>query len=207
MAETQSTDPQIQALQSSPEAVPLANSSHPLYCNTSTGTQHSLVPKAELYRLSHTQGYKCLRSSTLLATYGPAASIPMFAIGHALVCKVNVRRYNTTYDLHCYPFLAPKACFQIVHVDLVGPLQSSRCFSYLLTCIDNFTRWPEAIPITNTTTEAVIQVFLNEWVSRFSVPSTIVTDHGRQFESHLWTNLMSFLLKGLSLAELCQPTL
>ena len=52
MAETQSTDPQIRALQSSPqsplvvEAVPLANSSHPLYCDTSTGTQRPLVTKA-----------------------------------------------------------------------------------------------------------------------------------------------------------------
>ena len=51
MAETQSTDPQIRALQSSPEsplvveAVPLTNSSHPLYCDTSTGTQRPLVPK------------------------------------------------------------------------------------------------------------------------------------------------------------------
>ena len=66
MAETQSTDPQIRALQSSPqsplvvEAVPLANSSHPLYCDTSTGTQHPLVPKAwrrvifdSIHRLSH----------------------------------------------------------------------------------------------------------------------------------------------------------
>ena len=52
MAETLSTDPQIRALQSSPqsplvvEAVPLANPSHPLHCDTSTGTQRPLVPKA-----------------------------------------------------------------------------------------------------------------------------------------------------------------
>ena len=52
MAETQSTDPQIRALQLSPqsplvvEVVPLANSSHPLYCDTSTCTQRPLVPKA-----------------------------------------------------------------------------------------------------------------------------------------------------------------
>ena len=45
MARTQVTDSQIRALQSAPsstlvvEAVPLANSSDPLYCDTSTGTQ------------------------------------------------------------------------------------------------------------------------------------------------------------------------
>ena len=90
-------------------------------------------------------------------------------------------------------FLAPKARFQIVHVDLVGLLPSSRGFSYLLTCIDCFTKWPKAIPITNTPAETVVQAFIKGWVSQFGVPSIIITDCASQFESHLWKNLMSFL--------------
>ena len=35
--------------------------------------------------------------------------------------------------------------------------------------------------------------FLFSWVSCFSVPDTITTDQGRQFESHLWSNLMNLL--------------
>ena len=50
IAKTQATDHQLRALQSSPdstlvvEAVPIANSQHPLYCDTSTGTQRPIVP-------------------------------------------------------------------------------------------------------------------------------------------------------------------
>ena len=50
MATTQATDPQIRALQSSPastlvvEAIPLASSSNPLYCDILTGTKHPLAP-------------------------------------------------------------------------------------------------------------------------------------------------------------------
>ena len=119
MAETQSTDPQIRALQSSPqsplvvEAMALPNSTHPLYCDTSTGTQRPLVQKRgdEFFLIVstvyHTQIYKRPGSSLLLATYG-LASILMFTVGHALVSSANMRRYNIIYDLHCHPFPLPK---------------------------------------------------------------------------------------------------
>ena len=208
MAETQSTDPQIQVLQSSPEAIPLANLSHPLYCDTSTGTQCPLIPKAwrQVIPLITHPGIQVSQKLVTARYIWPSINSDVRHWTRSCVqCQcAKIQRHIRSLLLS---FPAPKACFQIVHVDLVGPLQSSRGFSYLLTCIDHFTRWPEAIPITNTTTEAVIQVFLNKWVSRFSVPSTIATNHGRQFEYHQWTNLMSFLLKVWSLAELCQTTL
>ena len=40
-------------------------------------------------------------------------------------------------------FSAPDARFDHVHIDLVGPLPPSKGYTYMLTCIDQFTHWPE----------------------------------------------------------------
>ena len=38
--------------------------------------------------------------------------------------------------------------YELVFVDLVGPLPSCRGYSYILTMEDSYTRWVEAIPLT-----------------------------------------------------------
>ena len=72
-----------------------------------------------------------------------------------------------------------------VHIDIVGPLPYSDCFKDLLTCVDRFTRWPEAIPLLDIRTKTVADAFFNGWVARFGTPATITTDRGAQFESRL----------------------
>ena len=74
----------------------------------------------------------------------------------------------------------------MVHIDIVGP------FLLLMdSAVDQFTRWPEAIPIV--TAETVARAFISSWIVRCGVLSTISTDRGRQFDSTLWAELMRLL--------------
>ena len=58
-----------------------------------------------------------------------------------------------------------------------------------MTCVDRFTRWPEAIPLVDIRAETVADVFFSGWVARFGTSATITTDRGAQFKSRLWDTL------------------
>ena len=77
----------------------------------------------------------------------------------------------------------PDARFEHVHIDIVGPLWTSNRYKYLLTMIDRYSSWPEAIPLYDMTAETVARAFFDNWISHFGAPSIITTDQGRQFES------------------------
>uniref|UniRef100_A0A1X7U0M1 Integrase catalytic domain-containing protein n=1 Tax=Amphimedon queenslandica TaxID=400682 RepID=A0A1X7U0M1_AMPQE len=80
-----------------------------------------------------------------------------------------------------------------MHVDIVGPLPASKGHTYLLTCIDTFTRWPKAFPLTDITALLVAYSLISGWISRLGVPSTVTTNCRGEFESDLWYQLIILL--------------
>nr|VZI35900.1 unnamed protein product [Spirometra erinaceieuropaei] len=108
-----------------------------------------------------------------------------------LSCQRNeVQRHNKSPS---GTFPSPDARFSHVHLDVVGPFPPSSGFTHLLTCVDRYTRWAEAIPLSNAQAETIVKDFVSRWVAMFTAPSTVSTDRGAQFESALFQTLLNFL--------------
>jgi transposase InsO family protein len=83
--------------------------------------------------------------------------------------------------LHTIPVAWPFAQWGL---DQVGPLpKSSRgSHTYLLVAIDKFSKWIEAIPVTNQEATTAVK-FFESIVYRYGVPNNIITDNGTNFTS------------------------
>lgn len=84
----------------------------------------------------------------------------------------------------------PDCRFHKIHMDMVH-LPYCQGYKYILSIIDRFSRWPEAIPLKSITTEEIIDAFVQTWISRYGVPQIITTDNAAQFCSSSWVDFIS----------------
>ena len=57
--------------------------------------------------------------------------------------------------------------------------------------MDRTTRWPEAIPLRDTTTTECARALISTWIARFGVPLDMTSDRGPQFTSAMWSTISS----------------
>ena len=81
-----------------------------------------------------------------------------------------------------------------VSVDITGPHpRSSKSNQYILTLIDHFSKWAEAIPLRNHTAPMAARALMVHVFSKFGAPWQLLTDRGSEFESELFKELMRWM--------------
>ena len=116
--------------------------------------------------------------------FGPTAPS-----GHAICVSCQLAKVGRNVVPDIGHFEVPKRRFEHLHADIVM-VPTSNSFSYLLTIVDRFTRWPTVIPLRNISTESVIDALAHGWIASFIVPAHITTNRGSQFTSAVWAHLL-----------------
>jgi transposase InsO family protein len=173
------------------EKITIPGTNLTLYCDTTTGEPRPFVTptlRRPVFNSLHNLSHPGIRATTKLVT--DRFVWPNIKRDCRQWTRTCTQCQRTKIWRHNSPplgrFAPPNHRFEHVHIDIVGPLPPSNGYRYLLTCIDRFTRWPEAFPLTNIDAASVAQTFVAGWISRFGTPLRLTNDQGRQFESELF---------------------
>ena len=165
-----------------------------LLCDTSSSKSRPIVPpgyRRHVFDLLHGLSHLSFRASKELICsryvwHGMKQDITQWC-NECLSCEASKLQRHYRASVEAIP-VSPRR-FTHVHVDMVGPLPTSRGYTYFLTILDRTTQWPEAVPLQDITAASCARAFMTGWVARFGVPLQMTSDRGRQFILSLWSEM------------------
>ncbi|KAL0150452.1 hypothetical protein M9458_054269 [Cirrhinus mrigala] len=104
------------------------------------------------------------------------------------------------------PLPVPQRPWSHVAVDFITDLPPSNGYTTILSVVDRFSKGCRFIPLPKLPTAMETAELLCDWVFRFyGLPEDVISDHGPQFSSRLWTSFFRLLEVNVSLTSGYHP--
>lgn len=137
------------------EDIPLGSTDITVLCDVSTGQPRHIVPTAwrrRIFDSIHRLAHPSIRATTALMAakfvwQGLCKQVCSWARA-CVLCQTYKVQHHVRAPLQ--DFAIPQHRFDHIHVDLVGPLPPSCSVTHLLTIVDLLRRWPEDVPLADT---------------------------------------------------------
>ena len=152
--------------------------------------------RQDLIRTAHTMAHVGLNSTrSTLAKYfywpGMAQDVEM-ALSTCVGC-LHRQTTNLKKGEHHSKGLPPNKC-HLVYVDVVGPVSVKSRKKYLLTVMDAYSRYADAVPMEGKSAREVSEALTVSLTGVFGgAPLTIVADRGMEFVGRVTWTAMSML--------------
>lgn len=107
-------------------------------------------------------------------------------------CQKNKNVINTRMPLETTS--VSENAFDKIYVDVVGPLPvSSDGNKYILSMVDDLTKFVEFAPMADQTAETVAKTLFENILCRYNIPKKLVTDNGANFVGRVFIQLCKLL--------------
>jgi transposase InsO family protein len=134
-------------------------------------------------------GQRRTKRALQLRAYWPGWSRDVDSVLRKCTPCAQYRRGLAPKQTPLKPFLAGEV-LETVSIDITGPHpRSRRGNEYMVTLVDHFSKWAEAIPLRNHTAQTVAWALFSNVFVRFGMPLRILTDQGPEFEGQLFSEL------------------
>lgn len=148
--------------------------------------------RSEIFKQVHAQGHPGARQTKLdLARFFVWQNIDREVKALVRSCIACQKTKTTTHDkqpLQHFPL--PEARFEHLHIDVVGPTTGRGNVRYMLMVVDQYSRFPTAIPMQSENATTIVNLLVDRWIALFGVPLVITTDRGTVFTSERFQHFL-----------------
>lgn len=185
MAAAQQNDPEMAAYRTAITGLVLQDvqfgpSGNTLLCDTSTGHPRPVVPasfRKTVFDVIHGLSHPSIRTTQKLLADG----VSKLANGQKSAKLARRPKFKDMSRPHCKHLKCHTGGLITSISTLWVHYLHRRGYTHLLTMVDRFSRWPEAVPLKGTDTETCARALVFHWIARFGIPLNITSDRGSQF--------------------------